>query len=256
MPTVPPSNHPAVNAVISRSVRAVRIENQPRPAIPGHQTVPRTWSQPGPNVEASADANQEQAAEQGRPADQQRIQVRDHQHGEIDHDSDSDDVQDCADTQALTQGNPGGEHQQPDKNADRSDGNADPVRYSLVEDLPRAEPEVGFDHQSKAEANHNQAKHELGETPAKLSTGNGDEHGSERSHQVSSLRSLTLVLSTLYLVPSRQSEFRGTKYEIRTQYGARSAPFLQHLPVAHILPSRFSRHVSACPEVATVASGR
>lgn len=59
------------------------------------------------------------------------------------------DVANRPDTEALAQGNPGQQDQEPDQDADRCDGHPGALGDALVQDLPGPEAEPGEDHEGQ-----------------------------------------------------------------------------------------------------------
>ena len=75
--------------------------------------------------------------------------------------ADHDDVGDRADAGPLPQRDPQQQHDDGGEVDDQPDGQADPLGDALVEDVPRAEAEVGPHHQPQADPE----EHQAGEQP-------------------------------------------------------------------------------------------
>jgi hypothetical protein len=108
-----------------------------------------------------------------------------------DDNADRDNIEHRADAQALPEGKPGGQDHQPDKDADGSDRDTDPVGDPLVEYLPGTQPEIGLNHQRKTKPDDDQTEHRLRKPAPQLGARYRNEHGSEGSYQVSEQSSLT-----------------------------------------------------------------
>ena len=75
MPTVPPSSQPPVSALTSITIRAAPTGAPVTPVQPGHQAVARAGPERGAEVEAAAERDEPDAAEQQHPARDQRVAV-------------------------------------------------------------------------------------------------------------------------------------------------------------------------------------
>ena len=123
----------------------------------GHQAVPGAGPEPGADVEPRAHAHEHHAAEHGHGAEGQRVRLGQEGERHVHGGPDDEDVEDRAEAGALAQRHPEQEDGGAHGDVEHAQAEAGVVAEALVEDVPRAEAQVGVGHQGDADAHGHEA---------------------------------------------------------------------------------------------------